>query len=187
MLFIVIAAALVAGGEESARADAGNPDLLVDGGLVLGAPAALPTGLSLGVGAGITRPGPLAWGVRMSWSTATEDTLDWSVRHDDLRLRATGALEHVAGRGTLMLRLGAGGNLVHETRTRDDGARAGLTGSDLETSAWAMLPAADLEAGVVLRLFGAWSVTIVGGPSVDLLDGSLNLGWIASLGIGWHD
>jgi hypothetical protein len=169
-----------------ARADTID-GLLVDAGLVVGMPAALPTGLSLGVGAGVSTGGPLAFGARVSWSAATENTLAYTVRHDDLRFRATAALQHDAGRGTLSLRLGVGGTAVHEARTREQGDRAGLTGSDFATGTWALLPAADLEAAVALRIAGAWSVVVSGGPSIDLLDGSPHAGWIGALAVAWHD
>jgi hypothetical protein len=169
-----------------ARADS-EERLVVDGGLVVGMPAALPTGLSVGAGAGFTSGGALAWGARASWSAASADTISWNVRHDDLRLRLTGAIQHDAGRGTLALRLGVGGNWVHETRTREQGDRAGLTGDELQTTAWAFLPAADLEVAVVLRVVGDFSVMVSGGPSIDLLDGSPHAGWIGSLGVAWHD
>ena len=161
-------------------------DLAVDGGLVLGFPAALPTGLSMGAGAGVTIGHALAWGARASWVTATESSLPWTVTHSDLRLRVTGALQKAAGRGTLGLRLGLGGTLVHETRVRNQGMRAGLSGSDLQTSAFAMLPAADLDAVVALHVAGPWLLMMSGGPSVDVLDSKLHGGWSAQLGVAWQ-
>src|SRR5436190_17266797 len=66
--------------------------LTVDGGLVVGFPTALPTGMSRGVGAGVTVGRcPLRWGARAAWVTATESTLAWTVTHSDLRLRVTGS------------------------------------------------------------------------------------------------
>jgi hypothetical protein len=161
-------------------------DLVVDGGLALGFPAALPTGLSKGVGAGVTTGRQLAWGARASWVTATESSVPWTVTHSDLRLRLTGALQKAAGRGTLGLRLGLGGTLVHESRVRNQGMRAGLSGSDLETSAFAMLPAADLDAVIALHVAGPWLLVTSGGPSVDVLDGKLHGGWSAQLGVAWQ-
>src|SRR5439155_8078213 len=121
-------------------------NVAVDGGLVVGFPAALATGLAKGAGAGVTIGGGLAWGARASWLTATESSLARTVTHSDLRLRATGGLQKAAGRGTIGLRLGLGGTLVHETRVRNQGMRAGLSGSELETSAFRLVPAADLDA-----------------------------------------
>jgi hypothetical protein len=161
-------------------------DLVVDGGLVVGFPAALPTGLARGVGAGVTTGRQLAWGARASWVTATESSLPWTVTHSDLRLRITGALQKAAGRGTIGLRLGLGGTLVHESRVRNQGMRAGLSGSELETSAFAMLPAADLDAVIALHVAGPWLLMMSGGPSIDVLDGELHAGWSAQLGVAWQ-
>jgi hypothetical protein len=178
----LVATLLVAVAGGLARAET-----VIDGGMAVGLPAALPTGLSTGLGVGLSRGDALAWGARLSWSTATEYTLAWTVRHDDVRLRVVGALQHRAGRGTLALRLGAGGTLVREDRTRDQGSRAGLEGAALESTSVALLPAADLEAAVTLRVAGAWGLAVSGGPSLELLDGALRAGWIAGVGVAWHD
>ncbi len=158
----------------------------VDGGLVVGFPAALPTGLSTGAGAGVTVGDTLTWGGRASWVTATESSLPWTVTQSDLRLRVTGGVQTSPGRGTLGLRLGLGGTLVHETRVRNQGMRAGLTGSELETSAFALLPAADLDAVVALHIAGPWLLMTSGGPSLDVHDGKLHAGWSAELGVAWQ-
>jgi hypothetical protein len=164
----------------------GGPTL-VDAGLVLGFPTALPTGLSRGIGGGVTfGTCPFRWGARAAWATATESTRAWAVTHSDLRLRVTGSAQHDAGRGSLGLRLGLGGTLVHESRLRNQGMRAGRTGSDLETSAFAMVPAADLEAIVTLHAIGPWLVTLSGGPSAAVVDGSLHGSWTAELGVAWQ-
>lgn len=158
----------------------------VDGGLVVGFPAALPTGLSTGAGAGVTVGDTLTWGARTSWVTATESSLPWTVTQSDLGLRVTGGVQTSPGRGTLGLRLGLGGTLVHETRIRNQGMRAGLTGSELETSAFALLPAADLDAVVALHIAGPWLLMTSGGPSLDVHDGKLHAGWSAELGVAWQ-
>jgi hypothetical protein len=163
-----------------------NGDLAVDGGLVVGFPAALPTGLAKGVGAGVTSGRGLAWGARAAWVTATESSLPWTVTHSDLQLRITGALRRVQGRGTIGLRLGLGGTLVRESRTRNQGMRAGLSGSELETTALAMLPAADLDGVIALHVAGPWLLVASGGPSVDVFDGKLRAGWNAQLGVAWQ-
>jgi hypothetical protein len=163
----------------------GGP-LAVDAGLIVGFPAALPTGLSRGAGVGIARGDTLAWGARAAWVTATESTMAWTVTHSDLRLRATGELRHAAGRGTLGVRLGLGGTLVHESRSRNQGERAGLSGSALATSAWAMLPAADLEATVGVAVIGCWSLQLAGGPSIALRGGDAHASWAAQLGVAWR-
>ena len=163
-----------------------QPTTVLDGDLVVAPPAALPTGLSMGVGLGFLRGCTLAWGVRASWSTATEYTLAWQVDHDDVRIRAVGALQKAIGRGTLALRLGVGATLVHETRTRTQGARAGLTGNDLQITAWAGLPAADLEGVVMLHLSRSWSLIASVGPSLHLLTSGPRAGWTSSLGVAWQ-
>jgi hypothetical protein len=164
----------------------GGP-LLVDGGLVLGFPTALPTGLSRGIGGGVTfGECPLRWGARAAWVTATESSTAWEVTHSDLRLRITGSAQHDAGRGSLALRAGVGGTLVHESRLRNQGMRAGLTGDELESSTFAMLPAADLEAVVAVHVFGPWLLMMSGGPSVAILDGNVHASWTAELGVAWQ-
>jgi hypothetical protein len=160
--------------------------LAIDGGLVVGFPAALTTGLARGVGAGVTSGRTLAWGARAAWVTATESSLAWRVTHGDLRLRITGALQKSAGRGTIGLRLGLGGTLVRESRVRNQGMRAGLMGSELETHATMMLPAADLDAVVALHVAGPWLLVSSGGPSLDIIDGKLHGGWSAQLGVAWQ-
>jgi hypothetical protein len=161
-------------------------DVTVDGGFVTGFPAALPTGLTTGVGGGVTVGQTFACGARASWSSATESSIAWTVDHADLRLRATGAVQKAAGRGTFALRVGLGTTIVHETRTRNQGMRAGLTGSDLETSAVDALPAGDLEGVIALHVAGPWLVVVSGGPSLAIVDGSAHASWTAELGIGWQ-
>jgi hypothetical protein len=167
---------------------AGGPGSGLDAhaGLFVGKPAALPTGLSTGGGAGFAWGARLAWGAETAWSTATEHSTTHTVRHSDLRLHATGALRRAIGRGSFALRLGAGGTLVHETRRRDQGERAGLTGDDLETSAWRMLPSADLTLVTSLALVGAWGVEVSGGPAAYLREGEVHAGWSAMLGVAWR-
>jgi hypothetical protein len=161
-------------------------DLAIDGGLVVGFPAALPTGLARGVGLGVSAGRRLAWGARAAWLTATESSLPWTVTQGDLRMRVTGAAQASAGRGTIGLRLGLGGTLVHESRVRNQGMRAGLSGTALATSTFAMLPAADLDVVVALHVAGPWLLVTSGGPSIDLLDRKLHGGWSAQLGVAWQ-
>ncbi len=159
--------------------------LTVDAGLVLALPVALGTGLSTGAGAGITLGGGhLAWGVRASWSTATESSIVWTVSHDDIKLRAFGALQQRAGRGRFALRLGFGPTIVHETRVRNQAARAHLTG--LDTSAFQVAPAGVLEAALALPVAGPWLLMISGGPSLSVIDGGARWGWTSLLGAGWQ-
>jgi len=159
--------------------------LSIDGGLMLAAPAAMPTGLSSGVEAGVLRGQRLAWGARLSWSSATEYTMTSTVVQDDFRVRLVGALQHFVGRGTLALRLEPGATMVHEVRTRDQAARAGLTGPEFNTSAWHLAPAIDFEAAVSLRLIRQLGIAMSGGPSLHWLDDGLSTGWVGTLGVTW--
>ncbi len=160
--------------------------LAIDGSLVVALPAALPAGLARGVGLGVASGRRFAWGARAAWATATESARAWQVTHDDLRLRVTGAVQGAAGRGTIALRLGLGGTLVHESRVRHQGMRAGLSGDVLAPGAYAMLPAADLDLVVAVHVAGPWRFVLGAGPSVDVVEGRLRGGWSAQLGIGWQ-
>lgn len=160
--------------------------LALDAGLTFGLPAAWQTGLSTGVGAGVMVGRRWAWGLRASWSTATESSLAWTVTRQDIRLRAAGAVQHAVGRGIFALRLGLGPTVVHEGRVRNQGMRAGLTGSDLEQATFATLPAADLEAVVAVHVAGPWLMILSGGPSVTIADGTIHGGWTTLLGAGWQ-
>ena len=175
-------------GDDTFAVTKGGP-YLVDAGLIFAAPAALPAGISSGIGAGFTREcGCLfSYGARASWSTESVDNDMWTVTHWDMRLHAFGMIRHTAGRGMIGLRLGGGPTFVHEHRVRDQGSRLpGLTGSALETSTTATLPAAELELVVGLHVAGPWLGMISAGPSVDVLDGNLRGGWTAQIGVGWQ-
>jgi hypothetical protein len=162
----------------------------LDAQLVLALPAALATGLSTGVGANYnrlaTKSGTFAYGASASWSTATEYTLTESVRNDDIRLRLCGIVQRPAGRGIFALRLSAGGTLVYEDRTRAQGNRAGLSGSALDTTTWSMLPAADAEGVVFLRVWESWGMSISGGPTLHIVDSGARWGWTSGLGVTWQ-
>ena len=159
--------------------------ITLDAGLVLALPVALGPSLSTGAGAGVTiGAGHLAWGVRASWSTATEYSLDWTVSHDDIKLRVIGAFLQREGRGRFALRLGLGPTIVHETRLRNQAARAMLAG--LDTSAFDAAPAGDLEGVLALHVAGPWLLVISGGPSLSVVDGSARWGWTSLLGAGWQ-
>jgi hypothetical protein len=166
------------------------PRNTADGQLVLALPTALATGLSSGVGAGFlhtaAKHGALAFGGRASWSTTTEYSLVDTVRNDDIRLRLCAMLQHVMGRGTLGLRLGLGATVVYEGRTRAQGSRAGLSGSELNQTGWYVFPAADLDALVVLRVWNVWGVSISGGPTFHLIDGAARFGWASGVGVVWQ-
>jgi hypothetical protein len=187
---LVLLGALPAARAQEVSAVASPPRSTLDGGLVLALPAALTTGMSAGVGMGfqrvITAGGRVAWGARASWSTATEYTLVDTVRNDDIRLRLCGVLQHIAGRGSFGLRLGVGATAVYENVTASQGSRAGLSGSALETSKWSLLPAADVEGVVFLRIWHSWGMSLSGGPTLHLLDGSPRYGWSSELGVLWQ-
>ena len=201
-VLVLVAAAGVLGGPQARAADSpslalplhddswpvtSRGRLTADLGLALGAPTALGTGLSTGAAAGVSFGGGLlALGARASWSTATESSIAWTVSQSDIRLRAGAALQHASGRGRMALRLMLGPTLVHESRTRNQGQRAGLTGSELEASAWAARPAADLEAVIALHVAGPWLMMLSGGPSLSLASGTAHAGWLGQLGVGWQ-
>jgi len=152
--------------------------LTVDGGLVLALPTALGPGLSTGFGLGATWGRRFALEARASWSTATESSIPWTVTQSDLRLRVGGVLQRTLGRARVGLRLGVGPTIVHESRLRN--------GSTLQTSAFATLPAGELEAFVAVHLFGPWLVTLSGGPSAALDDPGFRGGWVSLIGAGWQ-
>jgi hypothetical protein len=159
--------------------------LLVDGGLSVGIPAALPTGLARGLGLGFSRGQRFAWGVRGSWMAATESAPAWRVSHDEFRVRAIGAIRHDVGRGTFGLRVGLGGTLVREHRVRHQGMRAGLEGDDLETTAVALLPMATIEGVLALHVRGRWSLVMSGGPTI-VYDDDARGGFAAEIGVAWQ-
>lgn len=161
--------------------------LTVDGGLVLALPTALGTGLSSGVGAGVSYGRLLAWEARASWSTATESSIPWTVTQDDIKVRAGVLLQRAFGRGRVGLRLGLGPTIVHESRLRNQGGRAGLPASALETTATEAFAAGDLEAVVALHVFGPWLLALSGGPSLAIgSSGEGRGGWASLLGVGWQ-
>jgi hypothetical protein len=160
--------------------------LSIDAGLLLALPTALGPGLSTGIGLGLTRGRTLAWEMRASWSTATESSISWTTTQWDLRLRVGGALQATLGRARVGLRIGIGPTIIHETRTRNQGMTANLTGDALGSSSFATLPAGDLEAFLALHVFGAWLFTVSGGPSAALQSGDFRLGWLSMIGVGWQ-
>jgi hypothetical protein len=160
--------------------------LLLDGGLIMGRSLTLDTGMATGVGAGLTYGRRLAVGARASWATATESSMVWTVTHDDYRLRGVAIAQQPVGRGVFGLRLGAGASIVHESRTRNQGQRAQLMGSDLMNSATALLPGGELEAVVAVHVAGPWLLAVSGGPAAIVDSGALRAGWTAQLGVGWQ-
>jgi hypothetical protein len=157
----------------------------IDAGLIVASPAALRSGMSTGIVAGVTRSCGchLAYGVSASWSTITESSQVWTVDHTDLRLRVTGSVRHDAGRGSVALQLGLGPTFVHEVRTRNESMEAG---NGLTTRAWGTVRAGDLDAVFAVHVAGPWLAVASGGPSLDHFGGAFVLGWSASLGVAWQ-
>ncbi len=166
-----------------APAAAGN--WRVDAGMLTGLPAALATGLTSGMGAGVLHAGTLTWGARASYSQATEYTTTWAVTHHEVRLRADGALQRQIGRGFVGLRLGAGVTALYEVRLRAQAARLGDAGGALNTSAWNALPGAELEAFVALPIVGPIGLGLSAGPSLHIFQGGVTPGWLAQLTAVW--
>ncbi|MCA9665595.1 MAG: hypothetical protein KC503_08400 [Myxococcales bacterium] len=161
---------------------------LLSGGLLLARPANVAQpGTSTGIALGFLRGRrALVWGVQASWSANTEFNSRDTVRNDDLRLRAVGALIARLGRGSLGLALGLGATLVHEHGELSQGEKAQLPGEALSRTAWRLLPAADLQALVLLRVFAGWGVGLSGGPTLHIDTGGVNIGWAATVGVTWQ-
>lgn len=164
----------------------GGP-FVTDAGFVIAKPTALPAGISTGVGGGLTRRCGCWWsyGARFAWSRVQEPGTTWIVTQDDFRLRATGAIRHEVGRGSIALRLAAGPTIVHEVRDRQQGMRDPNANTVLQTRAVRAVPAGEAELVVSVKLAGAWLVTAGGGPSLAINDGT-HLGWISELGVAWQ-
>jgi len=111
--------------------------------------------MSTGVGAAFTRVATrgACWpGVRARLMVHRDRVL--AGRHHqkttDIRLRLVRQLQHAAGRGCSACAWGRG--LCYMRDERGPGARAGLYGQWLGKTTWAMLPAAESKAIVVLRI-----------------------------------
>lgn len=162
---------------------------VLDGALLVASPSALPAGISTGVAAGVTRECgcTLAYGVRASWSREIDSSEMWIVTDQELRLRATAALRHRAGRGTISLRAAAGTTVIYEDRVHQQGARSGLTGSALEQREYAALPAGELEVVIGLHVSGAWLAMVSMGPQLVVESGgTVRGGFTAQLGVAWQ-
>jgi hypothetical protein len=145
----------------------GGP-LLLDAGLFTSPATSLGPSLSTGAAVGIARGKTFAWQARASWSSATESSIAWTDTQWDLRLRAGGLVQHALGRAHVGIRLGLGPNIVHEDRTRNQGQRA------------------DLEGVVAVHVFSRWLLVMSGGPDASLSSGTVRVGWLAQLGVGWE-
>ena len=161
--------------------------VVLDGGIVVAAPTALSTGIARGLGAGITVGRQrFTWGARASYASASEDGEAWAVTHREVHALLTGSVQQALGRGVVGLRLGVGGTLVHESRLRHQGMRAGLEGDDLQSKALALLPTASLDAVLGLHVRGPWMMQLSVGPFASIVDGEPRAAWAATVGIAWH-
>lgn len=161
--------------------------LVTDLGLVVAKPTDLPAGISTGLGAGLTRNCGclLSYGVRFAWSRVREDSEAWIVTQDDFRIRATGAIRHEIGRGSIALRLGAGPTIVHEVRDRQQGGRDPNADAVLQQRAVRAVPAGEAELVVSLKIAGTWLVSASAGPTLAIDDGA-HAGWITQMGVAWQ-
>jgi hypothetical protein len=163
--------------------------LAVDAALLVASPSALPAGITTGIAAGVTRDCgcTLSYGARASWSSETGSSLTWIVTDQELRLRATAALRHRAGRGTIGLRAAAGATIVYEDRVHQQGVAAGLTGSALENRQFAALPAGELEVVIGLHVAGPWLAIVSAGAQLVIESGGTpHGGFTAQLGVAWQ-
>jgi hypothetical protein len=76
--------------------------------------------------------------------------------------------------------------MVYEERVRNEGARVQSTGSALEKTALALMPAGELEAVGPMHFGGPWLLVVSGGSSLLVSDGSWPGGWGTQLGVGWQ-
>ena len=162
---------------------------VLDGTLLVASPSSLPAGISTGVAAGLTRECGCDWsyGARASWSSANGASTNWIVTDQELRLRASAALRHRAGRGTVALRAAAGATIIYEDRVHQQGMRAGLTGDALENREFAALPAGEVEAVIALRVAGPWLAVVSAGPQLVIESGGHPRGgFAAQLGVAWQ-
>ena len=157
----------------------------IDMGLTAGLPAALGTGMTGGIVAGVMHAGTLGWGARAAYSQATEYTTTWAVTHHEIRLRAEGALQRQIGRGVVGLRLGAGATVLYEARARAQAARLGDAGVGLNTSTWSVLPGGELEGFIALPIAGPFGLGLSAGPSLHVFQGAVVPGWLAQLTAVW--
>ena len=198
LLAVALAGALAVPGPAQAQSaqDGADPDEPVQAAsawagsqahvaLTNGLPAALGTGLSMGLAARWLQPGRWTWGGEVSASSATEYGASWEVTQRDLRARGLLGLQAAMGRGRMALLLGLGVTAVQESRLRNQGERLGLSGEALEQAAWGALASADLLAVVSVPVVGAWAAVVAAGPALHVGQGGARAGWTAQLGVGW--
>ena len=168
---------------DDATAIIANADLLLEASVLTAQPAFLQTGQTVGAGAGIHSTGWLSWGVVTSLSQSEEGSLSHAVAHLEWRTRLAATALLQRGRGAWLLQAALGGTLINETRLRHQSLR--LTGKEDATSAWRLLPSAEVMAGVRLRAFEGWGVSVAVGPTWHLLSGDskVTTGFAASVGV----
>lgn len=159
-------------------------------GLAGGQPAMLDNALGQGLTLGAT---PWVWlqrggarlvlGGEFVWLHATEHSPSWQVTHDDLRLRVVIDGELHRGRGMWLLRFGAGATTVLESRLRHQSER--LVNGGISERGVALLPAADVQVGVAVRVIGNLGLRLRVGPSVHVRTDGLGLGVVGALEAAW--
>ncbi len=159
-------------------------------GLAAGQPAMLPAALGQGLtlsatplriaDAGSTR---LAAGAELLWLRAVEHSPSWQVTQDELRVRLVVDGELERGRGRWLLRLGLGATTVWESRLRHQSER--LVDGGIHSSGLALVPGAELQVGVALRIVGHVGVRLRVGPSVHLGEAATGVGALGTLEAAW--
>ena len=151
--------------------------------------AAMPTALQTGMATGVVIGAESAFGPRLGvavgWAQAAEYTASWHVGHDELRIRATGSARFGAGRALMLVRVAVGATAVHELRVHNQAGRLGVS-VPADQRAWAIVPAAELDLGVFVRLIGQWGLTVAGGPALRWVDAAGAAGWQTTIGAGWQ-
>ncbi len=179
---ISVAAIVSAGSVQAAER---CPELMLEGGVFSGMPAALEVGHSLGGMLALSNGvGPFLYGGGVSVSESSEYSPSWRLSHVDTRVRGFVGVRAAAGRGTWIARLGGGITIVHEERVRHDSVAIGHTNVGANESNWAVLPALDLQGGLALNIYGAWGIALFVGPTVHFGD-EVAWGFAGSAAIVW--
>ncbi len=160
-----------------------SAELLLEVAVLTAQPASMHVGQSVGAAAGVHSAGWLSFGVVSSLSQAAESSLGFAVEHLEWRARVMATAVWRRGRGNWLLRAGLGGTLISENSLRHQSAR--LTGDTEGTTTWALMPAAEVTAGVQLRVFESWGVGVAAGPAwhMSVAESSLKAGFTATVGV----
>jgi hypothetical protein len=156
-------------------------------------PAALAEGVSLGATAELQRRlpwGPLFLSTRLGWTEASSANQSWTIDHHQFLIAAGAGATTTLGAGRLWAQAGAGASAIYELLGRQQRQRidaAGVPGG-VETSFTLGLHAF-AELGVAVRLRGAASGFLCGGPTLSRVsvDGSplWRVGLGARLGVAY--